>query len=427
MVPITSFWRKATYNFNIDPKSVTISGFSSGGAFAHQFHVIHSSLVNGVGVFGGATYNFNIDPKSVTISGFSSGGAFAHQFHVIHSSLVNGVGVFGGAPYRCFAGSIWVSLCRLLPFLTAVERVQRQAVRDAEMGRIDDLRGLADDKVFIFHGKKDLVIRPGNGRNVEKFYNTFTADRSNIKAVYDDKAAHVFPTKYRGNADCGMLFFPGLFLGEAFVRGCDYDAVYEMFRHFYGPPAMVHRRDANRGKLIKFDQKSLFPKYSSMDKTGFAYIPSRCAFGFQCKLHIALHGCFGGRAFEDTIFPTRTEFARWANEFGVIVIFPQVAPHLIPPNLFGCWDVSGYTGIREYATRHAKQEKGAAEVPVYHPRYGLSVEESRCHSVPLSLDSIGMDGWLQMRGDLQSQRQSFIMPVDSHATYGLMSGTLWSS
>src|SRR5215208_2203677 len=45
------------------------------------------------------------DPRSVTVSGLSSGDFFAHQFHIVHSDLVTGAGVLAGGPYRC-AGSI---------------------------------------------------------------------------------------------------------------------------------------------------------------------------------------------------------------------------------------------------------------------------------------------------------------------------------
>jgi hypothetical protein len=38
---------------------------------------------------------------TVTVSGLSSGGFFAHQFHVAHSGLVAGAGIVAGGPYGC--------------------------------------------------------------------------------------------------------------------------------------------------------------------------------------------------------------------------------------------------------------------------------------------------------------------------------------
>lgn len=50
----------------VRPYEVTMSGFSSGGAMTMQFHLSHSKLVNGVGIFGArkkpfASYNFNFN------------------------------------------------------------------------------------------------------------------------------------------------------------------------------------------------------------------------------------------------------------------------------------------------------------------------------------------------------------------------------
>ena len=55
-----------------------------------------------------------IDPASVTVSGISSGGAMATQFHVAHSSLVRGAGLLAASPYRCAEGSV-----REVPFTSS--------------------------------------------------------------------------------------------------------------------------------------------------------------------------------------------------------------------------------------------------------------------------------------------------------------------
>jgi hypothetical protein len=45
----------------------------------------------------------NLDPSGITVSGISSGGFFAHQFHVAFSSLVKGAGIVAGGPFGCAA------------------------------------------------------------------------------------------------------------------------------------------------------------------------------------------------------------------------------------------------------------------------------------------------------------------------------------
>ena len=50
----------------------------------------------------------------MTVSGLSAGASMATQFHVAHSSLVNGAALVAGAPYYCSAGSIRNSLGRCM-------------------------------------------------------------------------------------------------------------------------------------------------------------------------------------------------------------------------------------------------------------------------------------------------------------------------
>src|SRR5262249_5823096 len=47
------------------------------------------------------------DLSETSISGVSSGGYMAVQFHVAYSSLVSGVGVIAGGPYNCADRSLW--------------------------------------------------------------------------------------------------------------------------------------------------------------------------------------------------------------------------------------------------------------------------------------------------------------------------------
>lgn len=41
--------------YSVDPKSVTVSGISSGGAMSSQFHYIYSNEVKGAGIFAAGT------------------------------------------------------------------------------------------------------------------------------------------------------------------------------------------------------------------------------------------------------------------------------------------------------------------------------------------------------------------------------------
>ncbi len=55
------------------------------------------------------TEQYNVDPDSITVSGLSSGGAMAMQFHIAFSSYVKGSGVLAGSNKTVF-----VYFCTLL-------------------------------------------------------------------------------------------------------------------------------------------------------------------------------------------------------------------------------------------------------------------------------------------------------------------------
>src|SRR2546423_13571210 len=65
-----------------------------------------------------------LDHQAITVSGLSSGGFFAHQFHVAYSKLANGAGIIAGGPYGCVENIPnpfwpWWSLDRLSAALVA--------------------------------------------------------------------------------------------------------------------------------------------------------------------------------------------------------------------------------------------------------------------------------------------------------------------
>src|SRR5215207_10617338 len=55
----------------------------------------------------------NLVPTAITVSGISSGGFFAHQFHVAYSKLVNGAGIIAGGAL-CLRGECPEPILRIL-------------------------------------------------------------------------------------------------------------------------------------------------------------------------------------------------------------------------------------------------------------------------------------------------------------------------
>src|SRR5512132_2605036 len=61
--------------------------------------------------------NLNIDKHGISVSGISSGGLMAHQFHVAHSSNVIGAGIVAGGPYYCARGRIDNAITKCSKFM----------------------------------------------------------------------------------------------------------------------------------------------------------------------------------------------------------------------------------------------------------------------------------------------------------------------
>ena len=61
----------------------------------NNFFVI-ISIKSSISLLAGG-FRGEIDPESITISGVSSGAAFAHQFHLAYSGTVNGAGLIAGS------------------------------------------------------------------------------------------------------------------------------------------------------------------------------------------------------------------------------------------------------------------------------------------------------------------------------------------
>ena len=132
----------------------------------------------------------NIDRTAITVSGLSSGGFFAHQFHIAYSKLVNGSGILAGGPFACVEGipnpffvfwpldrvSAATIACtnyvgsRYFWLRPSAPKAESSVtfIKDAWQRRvIDDPANLADDRVWLFHGEQDEIVPEGVARTLE--------------------------------------------------------------------------------------------------------------------------------------------------------------------------------------------------------------------------------------------------------------------
>jgi poly(3-hydroxybutyrate) depolymerase len=291
-----------------------------------------------------------LDPASVTVSGVSAGASMATQFHVAHSSLVNGAALVAGAPYYCSAGSIRNSLGRCMkadepiPTSELVELTSRLALE----GSIDPIAGLANDRVWIFHGALDPYVQKPVADAVEVYYQALV-NPANIARVELDRAGHTFPSARADAKPCDVTEPP-------FVGRCDFDGAGTLLAQMYGK--LGAGRPPEDGELREFDQKPYAKASGSagLAEKGLLFVPKSCSNGDKatCRLHVVFHGCKQGASFVGDRFVRRTGYLEAAEANRIVLLFPQIEPGFQPLNPYGCWDWWGYEGD-DYALRSGAQ------------------------------------------------------------------------
>jgi poly(3-hydroxybutyrate) depolymerase len=298
----------------------------------------------------GATPMLNLQLDNVTVSGLSSGGYMATQFHVAHSDWVSGSGVLAGGPYWCAQGDITVALRQCVNTVDEpidIKALNETAKRYEANGKIAPLTNLANDKVWLFHGTQDTRVVAEVSDSLHAMYSEWVTD-DNIKYVNDKAIAHVFPTVSSGS-DCITSETP-------FIGNCNYNAAGEMLKHLL--PDIAEPDDTLSGEVVSIDQQALAGgDAKTLASEGFVYVPKRCADGKQCQAHISFHGC---NQYADAVgdaYVTQTGLNEWADDNDMVVLYPQTKKSMFMPlNPQGCWDWWGYTSS-DYANREGAQIK----------------------------------------------------------------------
>merc|ERR550517_1248374 len=199
----------------------------------------YSAPTTGVAGTGSPLENLNINPDTIAISGFSSGGAFSTQFHVAFSEKISGVGTFAGLSYLAKSG---------------LETTSKYAEVDnlALAGLIDPVDNLKNDNVYIFQGKIDSVVPAIEAGILEDFYNNYLAEGNNIEFKEIEDSEHNFPTAETGGP-CDILN------GPDFVSNCAYDGAFRVLSKTLGS-IEPKDEDAVDFELKDFDQAEFLGK-----------------------------------------------------------------------------------------------------------------------------------------------------------------------
>ncbi|OMH29192.1 hypothetical protein BGP75_20265 [Motiliproteus sp. MSK22-1] len=321
---------------------------------------------------------YGADPEQTSVSGISSGGYMASQFHVAYSTELTGVGIVAGGPYFC-AGSDSTAGADLNPFqpyvVTATttcmnpckwafwpfvgwcesimlpdgEALAARAQAFAADGLIDDFSGLVNDRVYLFSGGLDETVVTGVVNQAKGFYLAAGVPDSAIRFDLHPGAQHAFISD-NINRGCDVH-------GAPFINNCDgYDQAREILQHIYGN--LKDNADVLTGTMLAFDQSEFVPEsqfsISSLAETAYAYVPNDCETK-SCRVHVAFHGCRQSAAEFDTnkvFFRDLSGYNEVADTNQIIVLYPQIRSrdelNVSPYNPKGCWDFWGYTGSGFY-------------------------------------------------------------------------------
>ncbi len=299
----------------------------------------------------------------VTVSGISSGAYMAGQFQFAHADIVTGVALIAGGPYGCaesaFSGMATDSGARFLNASRAVngcmlnmlalwgvpnpEALAARAGELAASGRIGPLAAVATDRLYLFTGRADSIVRPPIVAAALRFYELIGVPAAQIRYVDTYEAGHAFITLDKGGS-CAVS-------GAPYVVDCDYDQAGALLDHVLG--GVKRPTGPAAGEFREFDQTAFTAGLSDhgMASAGVVYVPPSCRKG-GCRVHVAFHGCAQNRDAVGDAFVRDTGFAPWADANDLVVLFPEVSAGRGNPQ--GCWDWWGYTG-RAYLTRDAPQ------------------------------------------------------------------------
>ena len=300
------------------------------------------------------------DIQSVTVSGVSSGGYMAVQFHIAHSSTVDGAGVLAGGPYECAAGTVWNALTRCMnpsfwnPLPPAEVFLERTLHR-AQAGDIDPLDGLAGDRTWIFSGGRDETVSWPVVDSLHSFYRAWLPFGQTLLVTRPDAGHAMISTEEPQPNACASSKPP-------FINRCgDFDAAGELLTHLLG--SLAPKREPPAERVRSFDQRPFLGRKtaaSGMADEGYVFFPESCESG-GCRVHVAFHGCRQTTREIGLRFVENAGYIEWAQSNRLIVLFPQIVPRhgwtgslswVFNPR--GCWDWWGYTGS-EYATRSGRQ------------------------------------------------------------------------
>lgn len=286
---------------------------------------------------------YGADKSQTSVSGLSSGAFMAAQLDVAWSKHLVGAGIVAGGPFYC-AGlfpmvepAIAAQTNCMNPLGDTGPKAQdalKAARKFAAAHRIDDLSGLASQRIYVFSGTMDKTVTQRVVAQVPLFYKEAGAPESSIRYVSTVAAGHALITGNSANTACGLSQPP-------FINNCGISQARDILDWIYGK--LDAPASSPTGQLLTFDQNEFDPTHrATLWPTGFVYVPAACKeSGSACRVHVAFHGCLQSVEKLGDQYARTTGYNEVADTNRIIVLYPQVSSSAKNP--LGCWDFWGYT------------------------------------------------------------------------------------
>lgn len=184
---------------------------------------------------------------------------------------------------------------------------------DAALGYIDAVSHLKNDRVYLFSGSADSVVHPEVMHSLRSYYQYFV-ETSNIVSDFNVPAEHCIPTDGQYGEACASLSSP-------YIGVCDFDGAGSALRTIYGD--LKPRVSALSSNLIRFSQTPYIEGIeTSLSDFGYIYVPTSCANGETCHLHISFHGCLQTEQDIGDAYASKSGYNEWAESNNIIVLYP---------------------------------------------------------------------------------------------------------
>ena len=292
-----------------------------------------------------------------SVSGLSSGAYMAVQFHVTHSSKINGSAIFAGGPFYCAEGNVVYAENKCMSTTLGgpeTEKLIGLTREDWALGFVDnpDVH-LKNDRIYLFSGAGDTIVDQKVMHSLEQYYGTFIPSPGNLVADFNVDAEHCLPTVDYGE-ECETLSSP-------YIGKCAFDGAGTALQHIFGEEELKKPSGTFvKANLQSFDQTPFFSAAipASIGEEGYIYTPTACQNGnVKCRLHVSFHGCEQNIELIGPEYATNTGFNAWAEANNIVVLYPYVkVSRTVPYNPKGCWDWWGYSGVY-YGTNQGVQMK----------------------------------------------------------------------